>query len=94
MGDLNRSTRSILVGNPAEWNELLGQRVQVEKAGRIIRTGYVEAVTAAADTLWIAAEGVEPRALYDKAQGHTVRPLSGDVACPPHRARNETRTGR
>jgi hypothetical protein len=64
------------MGNHAEWNDLVGRQVQVRQAGSTIRTGYVEAVTDAADVLWIAAHGVEPRALYEKAQGHIVLPLS------------------
>ncbi|MDR6507615.1 hypothetical protein J2805_003322 [Arthrobacter oryzae] len=35
----------------ADWNELVGLEVHVLKNGRVIRTGYVEAVTMAADAL-------------------------------------------
>ncbi|NKX56667.1 hypothetical protein [Arthrobacter mobilis] len=64
------------MGIRAEWNDLAGLQVQIQKDGRTIRTGQVETVTAAADALWIAAHGIEPRALYEKAQGHTVLPVS------------------
>ena len=64
------------MGNPAEWSDLVGRQVQVQQDGRTIRTGYVEAVTAAADALWIAAHGIERRSLYEKAQGHTVLPVT------------------
>ncbi|MFE4078704.1 hypothetical protein [Paenarthrobacter sp. YIM B13468] len=60
----------------AAWDELPGHEVHILKDGRVIRTGYVEAVTVAADALWIAAEGVEARALYEKARGHVVLPIS------------------
>jgi hypothetical protein len=72
-----RTTKGIPVGNDAGWSDLFGRKVRVHKDGRTVRTGYVEAVTVAADALWIAAEGVEPRALYEKAQGYTILPVSG-----------------
>ena len=64
------------MGNSAEWKDLVGRQVQVQHHGRTIRTGYVEEVTAASDALWIAAHGFERRALYEKAQGHTVLPVT------------------
>jgi hypothetical protein len=63
------------MGSHEEWNDLVGRRVQIQHHGRTIRTGYVDAVTEAADALWIAAHGVERRTLYEKAQGHTVLPV-------------------
>lgn len=67
------------MGNHAEWNELIGRQVQIQKSGHTIRIGHVEAVTVAADGLWIEALGVEPRALYEKAEGHTVLPVCGQT---------------
>jgi hypothetical protein len=72
----NRNTKGIIMGNPAEWNEMVGQLVQIQHHGRTIRIGYIEGVTEAADALWIAAYGIEGRALYEKAQGHTVLPVT------------------
>jgi hypothetical protein len=43
------------MANHAEWNDLVGQQVQIQQAESTFRTGYVEAVTDAADVLWIAA---------------------------------------
>lgn len=60
------------MGNHKKWNDLVGRQVQILQDGRTIRTGYVEEVTEAADALWIAADGIDRRALYEKAQGHTV----------------------
>ncbi|GAA1787266.1 hypothetical protein GCM10009712_38380 [Pseudarthrobacter sulfonivorans] len=62
--------------NHTEWNDLVGRMVQVQKNGHTIRTGQVEAVTVTADALWIRAVGAEPRALYEKAEGHKVLPIS------------------
>ena len=72
---IDRNTKGIVMGNHAEWNELVGRQVRIQHHGRTIRTGYVEEVTEAADALWIAAHGIERRALYEKAQGHTVLPV-------------------
>jgi len=65
-------------GGPLEnWNDLAGRAVQIRKDGRIIRNGYVEAVTPAADILWLGVYGAEPRALFEKAEGYTVWPVPG-----------------
>ncbi|GAA3704347.1 hypothetical protein GCM10023081_45800 [Arthrobacter ginkgonis] len=64
------------MANPAEWNDFVGQLVRIQHHGRTIRTGYVEEVTGTADALWIAAHGIDQRALYEKAQGHTVQPVT------------------
>jgi hypothetical protein len=58
------------------WEELLGHEVRVLKDGCVIRTGFVDAVTVGADGLWIAAEGVEARAFFEKARGHVVLPTT------------------
>ena len=68
------------MGNHPNWEELVGRQVHVRKDGRIIRTGYVDAVTYAADAVWIQAYGAEPRALYEKARGHAVLPASDPAA--------------
>ncbi|MEZ2392192.1 hypothetical protein AB6813_22180 [bacterium RCC_150] len=60
------------MGNHEGWNDLVGREVQILQDGHTIRTGYVEEITEAADALWIAAHGIDRRALYEKAQGHTV----------------------
>lgn len=60
----------------SNWKDLAGQQVRVQKEGRTIRTGYVKDVAVSADALWIEADGVEPRALYEKAQGHVVLPVT------------------
>lgn len=72
------------MGSYVNWAALVGRRVQVQKDGRAVRTGHVEDVTVDADALWIAAHGAEPRALYEKAQGHTVLPVSGQAGTGEH----------
>lgn len=57
-----------------DWIELIGQRVEVWKGGQLVRTGCVDDVAGAADALWLAGHGVDGRALYQKADGYSVRP--------------------
>ena len=61
------------------WKDFVGQRVVVQKGGQVVRTGYVEDVTSTADVLWLKADGADPRALYEKAEGYRVL-LASDLA--------------
>ena len=65
----------------ADWKDLAGRRVQVQKEGRIIRTGRVKDIAVTADVLWLEADGVEPRALYDKSLGYRILPISEPLGC-------------
>lgn len=58
-----------------DWKGLLGQQVQVHKDGRVVRTGYVEDVVDSADILWLGADGVKQRALFERARGYTISPI-------------------
>lgn len=68
--------------NYSHWSALIGAVVQIHHNGRIIRSGTVDDVTADSAVLWIAAEGVHPRAMYEAALGYQawVKPqeLTGD----------------
>jgi hypothetical protein len=66
---------SILSG---DWNKLTGLEVEIKKDGRSIRTGHVCAVTRGADALWMESHGAQLRALFEKAEGYTAWPLSGE----------------
>lgn len=61
--------------NDTHWDDLVGLHVRIQKGGRTVRTGHVEAVTATADALWVSAQGLDSRTLYEKAEGYTVLPL-------------------
>lgn len=64
-------------GRPVEnWTGLTGRVVQIRKDGRIVRNGHVEAVTPAADALWLGVHGADPRALFEKAEGYSVWPVA------------------
>ena len=68
-------------GSNPEWTLLCGQQVQLWKDGSLIRTGYVEDVTSTDDALWLRSDGVDGRALYERAYGYVVTPISA-VSCP------------
>jgi hypothetical protein len=72
---MNCDTKGISMGEHADWKDLAGRQVQVQKEGRTIRTGYVKDVAVTADALWLEAYGAEPRTLYEKAQGYTALPI-------------------
>jgi hypothetical protein len=71
-------TKGSPMGEYADWKDLAGRQVQVQREGRTIRTGYVKDVAVIADALWLEAYGAEPRTLYEKAQGYTVLPIRPD----------------
>lgn len=65
------------MGDHADWKDLAGRQVEVQKEGQPIRTGYVKDVAVTEDAVWLEAYGAEPRTLYAKAQGYTAIPIPG-----------------
>lgn len=55
-----------------DWNLALGQYVEVQRNGRTTRTGIVEQVMPNGSILWLAAEGVEPREMVERADGSKI----------------------
>lgn len=55
-----------------EWLPVRGEAVQIRNNGRIIREGFVDAVTADGSILWLAADGAFPRQMVCKADGDEV----------------------
>ncbi|WP_336715251.1 hypothetical protein [Arthrobacter sp. USHLN218] len=58
-----------------DWQEILDQWVQIRKDGRVVRTGYVDAVTDRADILWLRGHGAQQRQLFEKTEGYLVEAL-------------------
>ena len=58
------------LANYSLWSALIGARVEIRHSGAVIRTGIVEDAAADSSVLWIAAEGIEPRAMYEAALGY------------------------
>lgn len=66
---------------PTNWNELIGRQVQIHKDGTLVRTGYVEDVTFAADALWLEGHGTDLRTLYAKADGYSAVAVPAEAGC-------------
>lgn len=61
--------RSSTGTSPEDWTSLVGQRVQIKDAKRIIDAGLVEAVTPDGSILWLEPEGAVMRRLIQKLPG-------------------------
>jgi hypothetical protein len=55
-----------------KWHLVVGKHVQVKLKDRIIRAGLAEEVTADDGILWIASDGAECRALFERARDYSV----------------------
>ncbi len=64
--------RKTLMYRIYDWSDLQGLTVEITKNGRLVRSGHVEAVTPAADVLWLEGCGVERRQLFHKDDGYEV----------------------
>lgn len=76
------------LANYSRWSALIGARVEIRRSGIVIRTGTVENAAADSSVLWIAAEGIERRTMYEAALGYEawVKPqLLGEASCFQYR---------
>jgi hypothetical protein len=66
-----------------EWNLLINALVEIRHHGQVIRTGFVEDAMPDSSAVWIAADAIHSRQMYEYAQGHQVwvtpQELSGDL---------------
>jgi hypothetical protein len=69
-------TPGTITGKIHDARDLIGTEVRVERAGTVIRVGYMETATPSGELFWIRANGCEPRELFGTALGHTVVPAS------------------
>ncbi|MDQ1058884.1 hypothetical protein QFZ23_002785 [Arthrobacter globiformis] len=69
-------TPGTIAGSTHDARDHIGTEVRVERAGTVIRVGYVETATPSGELFWISANGCEPRALFGSALGHTIVPAS------------------
>jgi hypothetical protein len=76
---LNRATPR----KHGDWSLLINALVEIRQNGQVIRTGFVEDVMPDSSVLWLAADAVHPRQMFEAAQGHQVwvtpQELSGDL---------------
>jgi hypothetical protein len=67
-----------------QWNLLINTVVEIRLHNRTIRTGLVDDVMADSSALWLAADGENPRQIFEVCQGHQVwvtpQQLSGELS--------------
>jgi hypothetical protein len=55
-----------------DWTVLLGAKVEVRRGRAVVRIGFVDDVMADSSAIWLAYDGVQPRAMYDPGSGYEV----------------------
>ncbi|MFJ4210819.1 hypothetical protein ACIPY2_20385 [Paenarthrobacter sp. NPDC089675] len=55
-----------------DWAQLTGRVVEVWFKGDRVMTGVVEQAAADDSVLWIAADGADPRKLFDQSTGYQM----------------------
>jgi len=55
-----------------KWSPVAGETVEIRLKDKIVRKGRVDGVTPDDQILWIAADGAEPRAMFERFHGYSV----------------------
>jgi hypothetical protein len=55
-----------------DWRKLRGAKVEVRLGKTVVRIGFVDEVMADSSAIWLAFDGVQPRAMYDAGSGYEV----------------------
>jgi hypothetical protein len=63
-------------GTADDWRQLVGTRVELRLAGRIVRTGEVEETTQDSAVMWLRFDGPHGRQLVSKTDGYEVLPVT------------------
>jgi hypothetical protein len=69
---LHTQGRQVNVEKRSNWDQLVDALVEIRLEGRVIRTGFVDAAMPDSSHVWIAADGVSGRQLFDAADGYEV----------------------
>jgi hypothetical protein len=59
-------------GRRDDWSQLVGRTVEVWLGSDLVTTGVVDQATSDDRVVWIAAQGIQRRKLYDKLTGYEV----------------------
>ena len=67
-----------------DWKRLIGAHVELRRQQQFVRRGVVEDATPDSSILWLAADGINPRTMYEAAEGYSVwvepQQLSGQAS--------------
>lgn len=70
--------------NYPHWRLLIGALVEIRRYDQAVRTGFVEDAMPDSSALWIAANGVKLRSMYEAAENYTAwaepQQLTGQAA--------------
>ena len=55
-----------------DWAMLRGAEVEVRLGKAVVRSGFVDDVMPDSSAIWLAYDGVQPRAIYDAGSGYEV----------------------
>ena len=55
--------------NYPDWNRLIGAYVQIRRKNQVIRSGVVDDAMPDSSILWLASDGINPRAMFEAADG-------------------------
>ncbi|NUT72885.1 hypothetical protein [Pseudarthrobacter sp. C4D7] len=62
-----------LPGLRADWARLAGRRVEVWLQDECVASGVVDQAAEDGSVLWIAAQGISTRRIFDKSSGYQIR---------------------
>lgn len=80
------------LANYSLWRALIGARVEIRHSAAVIRTGTVEDAAADSSVLWMTADGIEPRTMYEAVLGYEawVKPqMLSEASCFQYRMTTE-----
>lgn len=55
-----------------EWLPLTGEFVEIRLHGKLVRRGVVETVTQDGAVLWLVADGLHTRSMFERSEGYQV----------------------
>lgn len=58
--------------NYPDWNRLIGAYVEVRRQKQTIRYGVVDDAMPDSSILWLAADGIHRRSMYEAVEGYSV----------------------
>ncbi|UTT69189.1 hypothetical protein NMQ03_18665 [Arthrobacter sp. DNA4] len=61
-----------VLGLRADWARLTGRSVEVWLHGEHVASGVVDQASEDGSVLWIAAEGISTRRIFDKSSGYQI----------------------
>ncbi|HEY1158826.1 MAG TPA: hypothetical protein VGE95_21395 [Arthrobacter sp.] len=71
-GDQAAGTAKKALGLRADWARLPGRSVEVWLQGEHVASGVVDQASEDGTVLWIAAEGISTRRIFDKSSGYQI----------------------